>query len=320
MPRPWLLLGGGLLDPNLQALAEAADAAGVGLIDLRTPPGHSPVFHWDLDTLADALPWGGAAWPTGAFLRHDVFGTQADPRPAVHERAQGWQAAVQGWLLAHPQVRTCNADMAPEALYKVAAQVAARQAGLPTPATWLSNDVARLRERQARGPAIAKPVAGGGLCQTLDHALLAVAPDTACSAMPALVQPRLVAPELRVFVIGRHTLAFRVDSPSLDYRAEQDATVTPCDVPPEAQALRRLMQRFRMDFGAADFKTDPATGALCFLELNTSPMFVHFDQVSEGAVCRALLDHLLGEPAPHLLEGGGTPLPGFSGANPQDRP
>ena len=73
------------------------------------------------------LPWGGTAWPVGAFLRHDVFGPQADPRPAVHERAQGWQAALQGWLLAHPQVRTCNADMAPEALYKVAAQVAARQ-------------------------------------------------------------------------------------------------------------------------------------------------------------------------------------------------
>ena len=319
MPGPWLLLGGGLLDPNLQALAEAADAAGVGLIDLRTPSGHSPAFHWDLDAPGEALPWGGTHQPTGAFLRHDVFGPQADPRPAVHERAQGWHAAVQGWLLAHPQVRSCNPDMAPEALYKVAAQVAARQVGLCTPPTWLSNDVARLRQRQAWSPAIAKPVAGGGLCQTLDDALQGVASDTACSAMPALVQPRLVAPELRVFVIGRHTLAFRVDSPSLDYRAEQDATVTPCEVPPEAQALRRLMQRFRMDFGAADFKTDPATGALCFLELNTSPMFVHFNQVSGGAVCRALLDHLLGESAPHLLEGGGARFQGPPGANPQDR-
>ena len=315
MSGPWLLLGGGLLDPNLQALAAAADAAGVGLIDLRTPPGHSPLFHWDLDAPGGVLPWGGTAWPVGAFLRHDVFGPQADPRPAVHERAQGWQAALQGWLLAHPQVRTCNADMAPEALYKVAAQVAARQVGLCTPPTWLSNDAQALRRRQALGPAIAKPVAGGGLCQTLEDALQAVAPEVPHSAMPALVQPRLVAPELRVFVIGRHTLAFRVDSPSLDYRAEQDATVTPCEVPPEVQALRRLMQRFRMDFGAADFKTDPATGALCFLELNTSPMFVHFDQVSGGAVTRALLDHLVG----HLLEGGEAPLRGHSGANPQDR-
>ena len=53
------------------------------------------------------------------------------------------------------------------------------------------------------------------------------------------------------------------------------------------------MAEFRMTFGAADFKTDPDTGELCFLELNTSPMFAHFDQVSDGAVCRALLHHLL---------------------------
>lgn len=70
--------------------------------------------------------------------------------------------------------------------------------------------------------------------------------------MPALIQPCLVAPELRVFVIGERTLAFEVSSPSLDYREHQDAEVTPCEVPPEAAALRRLMQDLRMDFGAAE--------------------------------------------------------------------
>jgi glutathione synthase/RimK-type ligase-like ATP-grasp enzyme len=227
-------------------------------------------------------------------VRHDVFAAMADPRPAVQERAAGWHAAVQGWVMAHPQVRTVNADITPVPFNKPAAQMAARRHGLRTPPTWVSNDTTRLLARLEAGsqaPTIAKPVAGGGLCQPLAAALLGV--EAAHSAMPALIQPRLVAPELRVFVVGQQTLAFRVDSPSLDYCEQQDARVTPCAVPPEAEALRQLMAEFRMDFGAADFKTDPDTGELCFLELNTSPMFAHFDLVSDGAVCRALIQHLL---------------------------
>ena len=47
-----------------------------------------------------------------------------------------------------------------------------------------------------------------------------------------------------------------------------------------------------MDFGAADFKTDPETGELCFLEVNTSPMFAAFDQVAGGKLAEAILETL----------------------------
>jgi D-alanine-D-alanine ligase-like ATP-grasp enzyme len=47
-----------------------------------------------------------------------------------------------------------------------------------------------------------------------------------------------------------------------------------------------------MDFGAADFKTDPDTGQLVFLELNTSPMFARFDLVSGGQLCAAMVHEL----------------------------
>jgi hypothetical protein len=47
-----------------------------------------------------------------------------------------------------------------------------------------------------------------------------------------------------------------------------------------------------MDFGAADFKTDPDTRQLLFLELNSSPMFARFDQVSGGQLCAAIIHEL----------------------------
>jgi glutathione synthase/RimK-type ligase-like ATP-grasp enzyme len=294
-----LLIGGGQADPNLQALRQAADGLGVPCVDLCVPPGQSPRFHWSLSVSGQAsedlpLPWGGTEMPTGAFLRQDVFAAMTDPRAAVSERAQGWFASLHGWLLAHPQVRSFNADITATAFNKPAALLQARAAGLRIPHTWVTNDVALLRERLS-APCIAKPVAGGGLCQTLDEALQTIDPTAPVehSAMPALIQPRLAAAEMRLFVVGQHHFAFDVSSPSLDYRAQQDATVTLTEVPPEVQPLRELMRRMRMEFGAADFKRDPDTGEWVFLELNTSPMFAHFNWASEGALCRAMVQHLV---------------------------
>jgi glutathione synthase/RimK-type ligase-like ATP-grasp enzyme len=287
-----LLIAGGQSDPNLQALADAAEALGVDWLDGRVPPGVSPPFHWDLSA-AHALPWGGPQPPTGAFLRQDVFAALDDPRPQVAQRALGWLACWQGWLLANPQVRVFNAGITAVPHNKPAALLRARACGLRIPATWVSNHSARLAERAQQGPAIAKPVAGGGYCQTLEEAMAHVQEDY--SAMPALIQPRLVAPELRVFVVGDQPMAFEVRSPSLDYRALQDAEVEPVPVPEApALALLALMREFRMDFGAADFKTDPHSGELVFLELNTSPMFARFDQSCGGVLAASMVAHLLG--------------------------
>jgi glutathione synthase/RimK-type ligase-like ATP-grasp enzyme len=218
-----------------------------------------------------------------------VFSSLEDRRPAVAQRALGWFTAFQGWLMAHPEVRVFNAEIAHQAFNKPAALLCARRAGLRIADTWVSNEVALMRERLSV-PSIAKPVAGGGLCHTLEDALKGVSADH--SAMPALIQPRLVAPELRVFVVGHDAFAFEVSSPSLDYRAEQDAEVTPVAVPDQANALLALMRDFRMDFGAADFKTDPHTGELIFLELNTSPMFARFDLACDGVLAQAMVRHL----------------------------
>ncbi|NER99558.1 MAG: hypothetical protein F6J86_38060, partial [Symploca sp. SIO1B1] len=115
-----------------------------------------------------------------------------------------------------------------------------------------------------------------------------------CAAMPAIVQNRLVAPEVRIYVVGNHAFAFEIRSQHLDYRVKQDAQVIPlATIPAEVELLRKLMVTLGMDFGAADFKTDPNTEQLVFLELNSSPMFVRFDQVLDGALCEAMIQTLL---------------------------
>ncbi|MBM3738959.1 MAG: hypothetical protein FJW39_24560 [Acidobacteria bacterium] len=290
-----LLIAGGQSDPNLGVLAQAAEAHGVPIADLRIGAKESPAFDWDLDT-GQALLGGKPIAVRGAFLRHDVFASLSDPRPEVNNRAMGWFAAVTGWLTANGAVRMFNRGMTAVAGNKPGTLLLARECGLEIPATWITNHGARIRSLDPGGH-IAKPVAGGGYCHSLDQALPQPADRDTNTAMPAIVQRKLIAPEIRIYIIGRAAFAFEMRSESLDYRVAQDAQVIALpEVPPQAGPLRYLMARQGMDFGAADFKTDPVTGGLLFLELNTSPMFARFDYASDGALCAAMVRELLDWP------------------------
>jgi glutathione synthase/RimK-type ligase-like ATP-grasp enzyme len=289
-----LLLAGGLEDFNLTILEEAAQRARIELLDLRLPAEGSPAFCWDLEADAARFNLKNLS-ATGAFIRHDVFGGMKDPRPEVSARALAWHQTVMGWLLSRPKIRLFNRQISQAASNKVAALMLAREAGLRIPQTLITNEAAQFSPAEIESK-IAKPVAGGDYCYSLAEALSRTELRNGLAAMPAIVQKRLVAPEVRIYVIGRSAFAFEVRSTSLDYRVNQDAELILLpEIPQEVVLLRKLMLRLGMDFGAADFKTDPETGQLIFLELNTSPMFARFDQVSNGQLCAAMIRELMAD-------------------------
>lgn len=283
-----LLIAGGEQDPNLLALMEAAQRLAVDTVDARIASTVSPDFYWDLSTGQHSYPQG----ITAALIRQDVFAALHDPRPDVSQRAAAWFTTMHGWLLTQPQIKRLNQHIQPIAFNKPAALYCAQQIGLQIPTTRISNSRARLPLAQA-DQWIAKPVTGGGYCAGLDEAFSDV--EQAYAAQPAIVQQRLVSPEMRLFIIGDQAFAFELISPSLDYRVSQDATLRQMAAPQQEETLlRQLMSQFGMDFGAADFKTDPHTGAWVFLELNTSPMFARFDQVSRGRLCEQMVRTVMG--------------------------
>jgi hypothetical protein len=283
-----ILLAGGSQDPNMLVLTEAARRLAIPLIDLRIRPGESPAFLWDLSSGTLQID-GQEVHPCGAFARYDVFAGMQDPRTAVSTRALAWFQSVLGWIYANPDLRTFNRDITQTAANKPAALVAARRAGLRIPRTRISNETTNETEF-----GIAKPVAGGDYCYPLDDALARSSLRDGKLPAPAIVQERLSPPEIRIYVVGGQSFAFDMKSESLDYRIKQDVELTLLDqVPPEVSALRVLMSELKMDFGAADFKTN-AQGQLTFLELNTSPMFARFDQAAGGKLAQAMLEELIG--------------------------
>jgi glutathione synthase/RimK-type ligase-like ATP-grasp enzyme len=244
------------------------------------------------------LQMGGEAIAArSAFVRLDVFEALAGNSRSEPQRAIGWFHVVYGWLLEQRAIRLFNRYASPVAANKIATLAMARMHRLAIPNTYVTNDEELIRSC-ARNPSVVKPVAGGDYCYPLEKVVSQVELRDGCTATPAIVQSRLVPPEVRMYVIGAEAFAFEVQSPSLDYRVRQDASVRLLPQPPaELEQLRALMDELGLDFGAADFKTDSATGQLKFLELNNSPMFSRFNDETGGRLAEAIVREL----CPHKI-------------------
>jgi hypothetical protein len=294
------LVAGGDADPNIETLIDHLKRRDVEYTAVLVGNEEHAQLTWDVE--ADRLVVDGTELrPTAAFLRRDVFTNLADNDPKSARRATIWHTTLQGWIMAH-DVPIINANSV-SPVNKPFQLSLALECGLRIPETLISNDLQMLEDLPDAGERVAKPVPGGGYCQKLDGVLETTTRRNGNAPGPAIVQERLVAPEIRVYGIGDRRFAFRMDSEALDYRAADDTEVVPIpvdDVPDDILAgFDRVMNRLRMDYAAADFKTSPEDGELRFLEINSSPMFAGFDAArhrrglqDEGTISDALIDML----------------------------
>lgn len=291
-----LLIAGGEQDPNIVSLLRRARERDVPVCAVLAGPDRTPSIDWDVQ--ADTLVLDGReVRPSAGFTRQDVFSGMTDRRRAVGFRAQAWHTTLHGWMLAHEDVRMVNRSYAGQVNKPFMLSLAAR-CGLTIPRTRITNDLAMLEAIPGAAEMIAKPVPGGGYTQMLGELLASTARRGGLSAAPAIVQQRLVSPEVRIYDVGGRFLPFAVISDRLDYRVDRGTRLEPLPVnsiaPALLDALGRLNERLRMQYSAADFKTDADTGELVFLEINSSPMFAGFDRASGHAVSDAILDYLIG--------------------------
>jgi hypothetical protein len=288
---PSIAIAGGDADPNLESLGNQLERLGVPFLPMLVGASSYPRFHWDLEK--DQLRFDGKrVHPAALFIRYDVFTNLSDgSRPESAGRANAWFTAVASWAAAHEEVRLLNRHHSAH-LLKPQQLMAARACGLAIPKTLVTNDLDEL-DRLNVARSVVKPVAGGDYCRELAGVLPSTEERGRAAASPAIVQERLVPPELRIYRVGRTFLSFDVSSDALDYRTSNNTAVTFRKNERTLIApLRKLMNVLRLDFGAADFKTCPKTGRFLFLEVNSSPMFAAFDAASDGAVSRAIADSL----------------------------
>lgn len=286
-----LIVAGGASDPNVRWLIDVAASLGVECDPILVDPENPPAFDWDL---CNALRIDGRTVNGSAlFCRYDVFSALAGQVDAG--AASAWFAALHGFGLARG-LRMLNAEIAAVTSSKPAMLILAAQCGLQTAPTIISNDLAALRSLSSDW--VAKPVGGGSYAMPLDEALTRSESRLERLAAPAIVQRRLSYPEHRIYRVGEKVFAFNIEAETVDSRLDPHCRVTCLDtgsLPQHLMAsIRRLTDAVRADFCAMDFKSDPETGELLFLELNNHPMFVGYDQAAGGLMARAMLSWLLG--------------------------
>lgn len=288
-----LLIAGGDADPNIAALLSAAERSGVSCQKLLVGKSSHPALSWDVVT--------GELWLDGqllecgaAFVRHDVFTALQDGQASSHHRALAWHTAITGWLGTHPEIAIFNRRNLNQVTNKPLVLRLAHDCGLAIPQTLITNDRDRLESFRPDQESVVKPINGGGYCEPLTEVIERAPVREGRMAAPAIVQGRLVPPEVRIYAVGDSYFAFNVVSPELDYRATQNCRVEPTTAPSDlTDRLGRLLAQLGLDFAAADFKACPETGDLLFLEVNNGPMFAAFDRVANGRLCEAMIATLV---------------------------
>ena len=286
-----LLIVGGDTDPNITALLSAAERSCVPCQKLLVGKSSHPSLTWHLESGELRLE-GERLDCSAAFVRHDVFTALQDGQASSYYRASAWYTAVTGWLATHPEIVIFNRGNLNHVTNKPLVLKLARDCGLDVPETLITNDVERLAHDEEK---VVKPINGGGYCEPLAKVLERTTLKDGRAAAPAIIQRRLVPPEIRIYAVGDQYFGFNVISSELDYRSTQNCRVEfiEDELSRElTEAFGKLLVKLGLDFAAADFKTCPATGRLLFLEVNTGPMFAAFNHASNGRLCNAMLEYL----------------------------
>jgi hypothetical protein len=298
VPSNELLVAGGEKDPNIAVICRGLHDGGVPFRSVLVGESSAPRLTWDLGR--DELTVDGELIsPRAAFLRHDVFTALETGSARAGHRAYAWYTTLAGWVSAHAPVRVLNRRALNQQLNKPWVLVEAASHGLDVPDTVVSNDARLLSQLIRGGSFIGKPVNGGEYTRHLAHLLSETESRAGAYAAPAIIQPELTAPDLRVYVIGSASHYFTIHSPALDYRTGASAIEY---VSSGFEGLERplfgLANSLQLDFAAADFKRCPVTGRFLFLEINTAPMFSSFDEKAGGALTRSIIDWLKGDALP----------------------
>jgi len=285
-----LLVAGGAGDPNLGWLVAAASGLGVDCRSVAVDPDQPPALAWRMggSFSVDGTPIDA----TALFCRYDVFSSLGDA--TLTGTAAAWFASLIGYGLSR-RLGMLNARLDPVTGSKTAMLALAETHGLAVPETLVCNSLAVLPTDPENW--IAKPVGGGSYAMSLSEALAGSDIRDGRLAAPAIVQPRLVYPERRVYRVGDRLFVFDIAAETLDSRLDPGCTVQPLreDALPPAlmQSLLNLTDAVAADFCAIYLKTDPRSGELVFLELNNSPMFVGYDRTTGGRMAEAMVNALL---------------------------
>jgi hypothetical protein len=214
-------------------------------------------LHWDLDT--DKLFVNGEPVTfTKYFGRSNVFGKVTDQMAANY-------FLMRNYLIAHKNIKRFNQDYERETPTKASNLILAKKLGLRIPKTVIGTEI---DEEEA----IVKPLTGGFHVEQRSKALFT-----------AILQKRIRGTNRRLFVVGNEIFSFEIQTTELDYRKDPDLRIALAEFDEKTiKYSKKLADEMRLSYAALDFVEN------YFLEINSMPMFVAFDQITSGKLAKAI--------------------------------
>lgn len=275
-----LLIVGGESDPNTQRVVDQAHLRELDYVFWDTDQPGARQIAWDLS--APKIDLGESQFlPKSIFLRYNVFGEDTPRSHAAFE-------AVESFGFAWSSIRMLNRKTAGDANNKSRNLIRARCCGFEIPETVVLADLTPLASHPDPTARIIKPLSGG------DHAYVVneVNDDAErlVSMPPQFVQEKLDGENIRVFSIDGQLFAFHLKTSQVDYRTDDNVSVHPIDVPEGLGGIiNQLVEEIGFDYCALDFRCRDGFESPVFLEVNSFPMFVAFDDAAENCLADAIL-------------------------------
>lgn len=301
-----VVLVGSASDEHVVAVAEAVRARGVDAVvfDSKAFPWQAKLsFGESLEEIVlDGRPVGR---PRAVYLRSLYgspigFDVEAEAEMerswrrtlvAFREKGEMLSSLIQRWeALEVPIFNSLRVGDETRKPYQIARLAAA---GLPVPETLWSNEPERVRAFAAGRRVVYKPVRGGAATKELKPEDLTEERLGALSSAAVCFQELLPGADLRVYIVADQVVsAYQIETAALDYRGHEQS-IRSIDLSADlTDVARRAARLLRMRFTGIDFKHD-AQGRAKLLELNSSPMFLGFDERAGSNVLGALADALV---------------------------
>ena len=266
-------------DPNSRRIIDQAHMHGIDyhLLDVGNDP--IPTFHWRMDHKRLVINEMELE-PDAIYVRHDVF-----TKDRQHWSSLATQSLVD-YAEIHPSIHILNRGHLGHINNKIVNLKLAKDLGLRIPQTTVvtGQDIPEALQMQLK-LSIFKPLQGGDYVK--------MSSDFKQHLHSSLLQTQLKGVNYRVFVIGDRDFTFKITTNALDYRLDQSPSLHFVNAPDKIRtACGQIAKTLGLDYCAHDFRSDE-DGQWHYLETNSFPMFVAFDDVADNALAAAQL-HVLG--------------------------
>ncbi|QDT08391.1 ATP-grasp domain-containing protein [Planctomycetes bacterium K23_9] len=275
-----LLIVGGESDPNTQRMVDQAHIRDCQYVLWDTDQEHAHRIAWDFDS--PKIDLGDTTHrPSSVFLRYNVFDGDPTKNLAAFD-------VIQSYVLAWPEIRILNRRSMTDANNKSHNLRLAKDLGFEIPETIVMGDLTPLMSIPDPQSHAIKPLGGGAHTKSVGDIFQDV--NELAGLPPQFVQEKLTGENLRVFCIDGQTFGFHLQTTKLDYREDDAVEVVQVEVPSELiQPSIELATKIGFDYCALDFRFRQGVTSPVFLEINSFPMFVRFDDAGQNNLADAMI-------------------------------